>query len=77
MRHRPGWRALLLRVLLANTAMMIVLGQLHRGTAWWLDAGTPDRVLWLSVSVAAGAGAYFVALLVLGMRPAQFQMRHD
>jgi len=77
MRHRPGWRALLLRVLLANTAMMIVLFQLHRGTGWWLDAGTPDRVLWLSVSVAAGAGAYFVALLVLGMRPAQFQMRHD
>lgn len=77
MRHGPGWGALLARVLLANTAMMIALGQVHRSTAWWLEAGTPDRVGWLSVSVAAGAGAYFIALLVLGLRPAQFRLRQD
>ena len=77
MRDGPGWSALLLRVLLANTAMMIVLGQFHRSTTWWLDAGTLDRVVWLSASVVAGAAAYFFALLILGMRPAQFQLRHD
>jgi putative peptidoglycan lipid II flippase len=77
LRHGPGWRALLLRVLLANTVMMVVLGQLHRGTTWWIEAGLADRVVWLSLSVAAGVGGYFLSLLVLGMRTAQFRMRQD
>jgi len=49
---------------------------LHRAATWWMAAGQADRVGWLSVSVVAGAGAYFVALVVLGLRPAQFRMRH-
>lgn len=77
LRHGPGWGGLLLRVLVANTAMMLVLRQLHRGITWWIEAGLGDRVAWLSVSVVAGAGVYFVALLAAGMRPAQFRARHD
>ena len=75
--HGAGWGALLMRVGLANGAMIAVLLQLHRETAWWTSAAPGQRVTWLGVSVAAGAGAYFVALLLLGMRPAQFRMRHD
>jgi hypothetical protein len=33
--------------------------------------------MWLALAVVAGAGAYFVALLALGMRTWQFRMRHD
>jgi peptidoglycan biosynthesis protein MviN/MurJ (putative lipid II flippase) len=55
--------------------MMIVLGQLHRGTAWWIEAGLADRVVWLSLSVAAGVGGYFLSLLLFGMRTEQFRMR--
>jgi putative peptidoglycan lipid II flippase len=76
-RHQPGWSALLLRVAFANAAMILVLWQMHRATTWWLGAGLADRVAWLSVSVAGGAAAYFLSLLVTGMRPAQFQMGHD
>ena len=75
--HGPGWGALLLRVVLANAAMVVVLTQLYRATEWWTTAALGDRVLWLGVSVVAGAGTYFVALLVLGMRPGQFKLRHD
>ena len=73
----PGWGALLLRVLVANLLMVAVLFALHRSGAWWASAALAERVGWLTVSVVAGAGTYFVALLLLGMRPAQFQLRHD
>ena len=76
-RHGPGWAALLLRVVLANGAMIAVLMQLYRTTAWWIAASLSQRVAWLAVSVVAGAGVYFVALLVLGLRPSQLRMRHD
>ncbi|MDJ0750522.1 MAG: murein biosynthesis integral membrane protein MurJ [Woeseiaceae bacterium] len=76
-RHSPGWGTLLMRVLVANTAMVVVLLQLHRATDWWLGASLGDRVGWLGVSVAAGAAAYFLALVVLGLRPSQFRLRHD
>ena len=74
-RHAPGWVALLLRVVAANAAMCIVLVQLHRPVTWWIAASSADRVYWLGVSVSAGAAAFFLALLVLGMRPSQFAMR--
>ena len=75
--HGPGWGILLLRVLVANAAMITVLLALHRSVSWWTAASLTDRVGWLSVSVAAGAGIYFVSLLVLGLRPSQFRMSHD
>ncbi len=75
--HGPGWSILFLRVVAANAAMVGVLSLVHRETTWWLGAGLGERVWWLGVSVAAGAGIYFIALLALGMRPAQFRMRHD
>jgi peptidoglycan biosynthesis protein MviN/MurJ (putative lipid II flippase) len=57
--------------------MIAALWALHRDVSWWLSAGLLDRVTWLGIAVTTGAGAYFVALLVLGMRPAQFRLRHD
>jgi putative peptidoglycan lipid II flippase len=76
-RHGPGWGMLLLRVIVANAAMIATLTQLHRATAWWLAAGLSQRVTWLALSVIAGAGVYFAALLVLGLRTSQLRMRHD
>ena len=76
-RHSPGWGALLLRVLVANAAMIAMLLWLHRAATWWMSAGLVDRVSWLALSVIAGAGIYFVALVVLGLRPIQFRLRHD
>jgi putative peptidoglycan lipid II flippase len=73
-RHRPGWGALLLRVAVANIVMTVVLWQMHRATDWWIGAALGERVLWLALSVLAGAGAYFATLLVSGMRTAQFRM---
>ena len=74
-RHASGWTALFLRVAFANSAMCFVLVQLYRPVDWWIAAPSLERVNWLGISVVAGAAAYFVALLLLGMRPSQFRMR--
>jgi putative peptidoglycan lipid II flippase len=76
-RHGPGWGMLLLRVVIANAAMIATLMQLQKAAAWWLAAGLSQRVTWLALSVIAGAGVYFAALLVLGLRTSQLRMRHD
>ena len=76
-RHGAGWLALLARVSLANAAMWFALTQVHRPTSWWLDHEVLDRVGWLAVSIAAGAGVYFAVLLVLGMRTSDFRLRQS
>jgi putative peptidoglycan lipid II flippase len=75
MRHSAGWLILLARVMAANVAMCAVLLQVSRPLEWWLGVGLFDRVLWLGVSVVAGAVTYFLALMILGMRPSQFRLR--
>ncbi len=72
-----GWSLLLLRVALANVAMFAVLFSLLRPLEWWITTSFMGRVGWLSVTIIAGAGAYFVALLLMGTRLSQFRLRAD
>ena len=76
-RHGKGWLWLLGRVSIANAVMWAVLGQMQRPGSWWLQVGIFDRISWLSVSIVAGAGAYFVVLLILGMRVGDFRLRQS
>lgn len=71
----PGWALLLGRVVLANAAMIACLRLLGRPLDWWLDVSTWDRSVWLGTLVIAGAVTYFIALLILGVRPSQFRHR--
>ena len=41
----------------------------------WLAASTIHRVSWLAAIVIGGAAVYFVALLVMGVRPGQFKLQ--
>ena len=72
-----GWSLLLLRVALANVAMFAVLFPLLRPLEWWITTSFMGRVGWLSVTIIAGAVAYFVALLLMGTRLSQFRLRAD
>ncbi|MEL7187579.1 MAG: murein biosynthesis integral membrane protein MurJ [Pseudomonadota bacterium] len=72
-----NWGAFLVRVLLGNAAMWGVLAALARAPEWWLSTSIGGRITWLAVSVVAGASAYFVVLLLLGMRPSQFRLRSN
>jgi len=73
--HSAGWRNLGLQVVAANGAMWVILDQLSRPFAWWIDASLWDRAGWLTVSIAAAAGIYFLVLLSLGLRSADLGMR--
>jgi len=75
LRHSKGWAALLVQVLVAIVLMWIVISRLERPLSWWLGATVADRVSWLTVSIVAGAGVYFVVLFALGLRPSKLGIR--
>jgi len=77
LRHARGWPLFLARVALANAAMWALLEQLERPAAWWLEQSVAGRVGWLSLSIVAAAAVHFVALVVLGMRTADFRLRQS
>ena len=69
-----GWGALLARFAVANSAMVLVLVWLDRPLDWWLDAGLASRAGWLAVAIGAGAGCYFLVLLLSGMRTSHLRL---
>lgn len=69
LKPQPGWGRHLLRIAVACAAMTaVVLGISYR-VGDWTAIDIWHRTLWLLVAVAAGAGAYGVALLAMGLRP--------
>jgi putative peptidoglycan lipid II flippase len=65
---RPGWGALMARVLLANALMAALLLWLAGDLQSWLDASASSRAGRLALCIVAGAAAYFAVLLLGGMR---------
>jgi putative peptidoglycan lipid II flippase len=65
----------LLQVVAANAVMWLVIYFLKRPLTWWLDAAIVDRVIWLTISIVAGAGAYLAVLLALGLRPSKLGIK--
>jgi len=73
--YRPGagWPALFLRVGIATAAMTAVLLALNARAGDWTLLQGPARVGWLTTLVVSGAGSYFLAGWLAGLRPAQFR----
>ncbi|HEY0720953.1 MAG TPA: murein biosynthesis integral membrane protein MurJ [Gammaproteobacteria bacterium] len=75
-RPQPGWRRFILQLLAANGVMLGVLlvgvGELQA----WLTWSSHQQVLRLTGVIGAGAIAYLLALLLVGVRPAQLLVRH-
>jgi putative peptidoglycan lipid II flippase len=70
-RTRPGWGALLARVLLANAVMAALLIWLGGDLEGWMILSAWERAGRLALCIGAAAATYFTKLLVAGMR-----MRH-
>jgi peptidoglycan biosynthesis protein MviN/MurJ (putative lipid II flippase) len=68
---------LISRVALACAGMYVVLYQLYRPLEWWIQTSFTGRVGWLAVTIIAGVGTYFVALLLMGTRLSQFRLKAD
>lgn len=69
----PHWWVFLGRVILANGVLIAVVQALNPSFQVWLAWGDAARVGYLAGLVAAGAGAYLLALLLGGMRPRDFR----
>jgi len=75
LRHSKGWPALLAQIFLANAVMWAIIAWLERPLSWWLAVSDFERVSWLAISILAGAGAYFLVLVVLGVRPSKLGIK--
>ena len=73
--HSPGWMPLMVRVLVANTAMVAVLWGMFRPLDWWLGSDFAVRVTWLGVSILAGAAIYAIVLFSTGLRTSSLRMQ--
>ena len=66
---QPGWAKWLLRMLLANGAMIGLLLLLVGTPEQWLAYDLWQRVMQMALLVGGGAGLYLLVLVLLGMRP--------
>ena len=64
----PGWRRLLLRLLLANALMAMLLLEFAPPLSEWYEVSAATRAWWLGVLVLGGAVAYLAALFAIGLR---------
>jgi putative peptidoglycan lipid II flippase len=73
---QPGWRRFVLQLLVANGALLGVLLLGMGNLDAWLSWSSHQQILRLAGLIAAGAVAYLLALLIVGLRPAQLLARH-
>lgn len=69
LKPQPGWGRHLLRIAVACAAMTAVVLGISHWVGDWTAIGIWHRTLWLLAAVAAGAAAYGVTLLAMGLRP--------
>jgi putative peptidoglycan lipid II flippase len=74
-RARPGWRALWLQALAGNAALALALVVALRRVGDWAALGELERIGVLALLVLGGAGIYFAAAFVLGLRPRALRAR--
>jgi putative peptidoglycan lipid II flippase len=74
---QPGhvMRGLLVRIVIASSAMAALLAWLGGDLAFWLASGTAVRVMRLSGLIVAGIVVYFGVLWLLGVRAGQFRLQ--
>jgi len=72
-RPQEGWRTFALRILVASALMAAFLIGFHGDARIWFEAGVLERVTRLTLLVIGGGAIYGVALLGLGLRPAQLR----
>ncbi|MDG2154827.1 MAG: murein biosynthesis integral membrane protein MurJ [Gammaproteobacteria bacterium] len=71
----PGWRRLLLRLLLANALMAMLLLEFAPPLSEWYEVSAATRAWWLGVLVLGGAVAYLAALFAIGLRISDLRIK--
>ena len=71
----PGWGVFLGKLVVAVGLMAAALWFVAGDPQRWIAAPAKIRVLWLTGTVALGAGVYFAALWAMGFRLRDFARR--
>ncbi|GGY79509.1 murein biosynthesis integral membrane protein MurJ [Marinobacter zhanjiangensis] len=74
-KSQPGAIRFLLQLLVANLVLAGVILLLNEPVSAWMAAGAMDRAADMAMLVVAGAGAYFLALVLAGVRIRHFVRR--
>jgi putative peptidoglycan lipid II flippase len=72
---QSGWGRFFLKILIALAAMCGALLLAAGNVQDWIELGFSMRALWLAGLVFLGAGVYFAALWMMGIRLDQFKRR--
>jgi len=72
---QPGWGKYLVRIGLANAAMVAVILWLNMPVMRWLSADGIERSLYMGMMVVVASGAYFLVLALAGVRVRHFRQR--
>ena len=65
----PGWGIQVVRMLVANSVMVVVIYQLMASTEQWLQMGLWGRVTEMAILVVTGVVTYSLVLILAGLRP--------
>jgi len=71
-----AWLRLLPKIAVACIVMTVCIVQVRQSLDWWIDASILNRSGWLAMCIAVGAAAYFVVLVIMGVRPSQLVLKH-
>jgi putative peptidoglycan lipid II flippase len=75
LQHVAGWGRMLAQIAAGNVAMALYLWFVAGDTARWMAMHTLERLEWMTLLVAGGAGIYFATLYLLGMRIGHLRVR--
>jgi len=67
-RFQAGWLVFLLRILLANAAMVVFLMNFSGDWQEWLSWGIADKIVRLAILVIGGIFIYVALLFAAGLR---------
>jgi putative peptidoglycan lipid II flippase len=70
-----GWGLFILKLVVAVSVMAAAVWLGSGAAVQWMAAGAARRVLWLTLVIVLGGGAYFATLWALGFRLKHFSQR--
>lgn len=71
------WARLLPKIVLACVIMTLCIMLVQQPLLWWLEASLLVRSGWLALCIGVGVFAYFLILLLMGVRPSHLVLRHS
>jgi len=71
-----GWLSVLPKIVIACAVMAVCIRQIQQPLDWWINSSVLVRSGWLALCIGVGMASYFAVLLLFGVRPSHFVLKH-